>query len=234
MVLFFFCSFGINIGYSLCQLPRGVTQVTVTPLNSVEADLHFYLRDKRGINLPTFSVVVADVLAFTSSVNRSGFRIAFTELLRCDGRIADRSFIEAADLLVDYHLRLANKSSRDLVRKSVLEAYFHAAGPQNVFEPPVKTQFVRSLRKWGPRDFAALLLSLYVFNSISLTVQEDIRAKMSDVRSFELYMLGLETICRDTVKAAANSVSLKEPGELWAREVLQHVEEQLLHAPSAV
>ena len=208
--------------------------MTVTPLNSVEADLHLYLRDKRTINLSAFSVVVADVVAFTSLVNRNGFRDAFAALPGTDERVMDRSFIEAADRIVDHHLRLVSGSRRDLVKKSVLEAYFHAAGPQNVFDPPAKTQFVRSLRKWGARDFAALLLSLYVFNSISLAIQDEIRVKMPDVRSFELYMLSLEAICRDTVKAAMKSVSLKEPGELWAREVLQHVEEQLLHASSAV
>ena len=207
--------------------------MTVIQLTKVEADLHLYLQDESVLISADFSAVVGDVIAFTSSVVTNGLRKALGEVATTPNELENRSFLEVADVIVEHHLRLVRASEREIARKSLLEAYFHAAGPQYVFEPPSKTSFVRLLRKWGTRDFAALLLSLHLFNSISLAVQDKVRAKMPDIRSFELYMLGLESVCRDSVRTAIQNVH-GEPGPLWAREVASHIEEQLLHVASPV
>ena len=104
-----------------------------------------------------------------------------------------------------------------------MEAYIHLAGPQAVFGPPGKTRLVRSLRKYGDRDFAGLIFSLYVFNVISLAIQDKVREKMEDARSFELYMLGVEAICRETVECALKKSGPKVD-RAWASAVARNIE----------
>ena len=59
-------------------------------------------------------------------------------------------------------------------------------------------------------------------------MQDDVRVRMPDVKFFELYMLGLETVCRDTVNDAIKSRRL-EVDERWLKAVAESIEAQLLH-----
>src|SRR5262249_15117374 len=150
--------FFTNFGYSLLFPPkRRGTLVTATRLGSIEADLRLYLRENYAPVSPEFTAVVGDVIRFTSAVVEKGFRRALAELGNSVDGLADRGFIEVADVIVEHHLRLEHGPDRELVRKSALEAYLHACGPQYAFEPPAKTEFLRSLRRWNSRDFAAQL-----------------------------------------------------------------------------
>ena len=49
---------------------------------------------------------------------------------------------------------------------------------------------------------------------------------MPDAKTFELYMLGLETICRDAVKAALNTEET-DVHQRWTRALARKVEMQL-------
>jgi hypothetical protein len=60
-----------------------------------------------------------------------------------------------------------------------------------------------------------------------MAIQDEIRAKTPDVRGFELYMLGLEAICRNAVKVAVQAES-SAPRETWAAAVARRIEDQLL------
>jgi hypothetical protein len=208
--------------------------VTVAELCSLEADLYSYLRKKNRIISAGFSAVIGDVIQFTSMVIERGLTNALGEITPNGRELADESFIKVADLVAEHHLRLIAEPDREIVRKSLLEAYFHAAGPQRVFEPAAKTHFLQSLRRFGTRDFAALLLSLFVFNSISIAIQDEVRGRMPDIRSFEIYMLGLENICRDAVRTAVELSTSKKPDDDWVRAVAEHVERQLVRASSSV
>jgi hypothetical protein len=140
--------------------------------------------------------------------------------------LADRPFVQIADVIVEHHIRLVQGPDRDIVRKSLLEAYIHAAGPQDAFDPVGKTRLARSLRQSGAAKFAALIFSLHLFNVVSLEIQDEVRADMPDAKTFELYMLGLETICRDAVKAALNTEET-EVDKPWTRALARKVEMQL-------
>jgi hypothetical protein len=61
---------------------------------------------------------------------------------------------------------------------------------------------------------------------VSLEIQDEVRADMPDAKTFELYMLGLETICRDAVKAALNTKET-EVDKPWTRALARKVEMQL-------
>jgi hypothetical protein len=199
-----------------------------------------------------FLDVLEDVSGLAAAIIRDGFREAVGRLPNFVPGSADRPFIEIADAIVEHHTRLVRGPDRDIVRKSLLEAYIHAAGPQYAFGSVGKTRLVRSLRQSGATKFAALIFSLHLFNVISLDIQDDLRADMADAKTFELYMLGLETICRDAVKSALNAIETEganggplydQPGShspplqlgtdgRWARALAANVEMQL--AQSAV
>jgi len=206
--------------------------VTPTQLGNIEAELHVYLRNKDVQISTEFSAVVDDVIVFTSAVVKTGLRKALANLPNGSDGLADRPFIEVADVVVEHHLRWVPEGEREITRKSLLEAYFHACGPQYVFEPPAKTQFFRSLRRQGPREFGVLLLSLHLFNTISIAIQDEVRLKMTDIRSFEVYMLGLEAVCRDMVKAAIESSDRSNLSKHWIHAVVNHIHGHLIHVAS--
>ena len=202
--------------------------MTAFQLARIKADLHRYLRDTKPLISLEFSAVVADVTGFTAAILQKGFRKALAQLPNTSEGLSGRPFIEVADVIVEHHLRFVKETEREIARKSLLEAYIHAAGPRDVFAPPGKTRLVTSLRRAGPRNFAALLFSLHTFNVVCMTIQDKVRTKMPDVQSFELYMLGAETICRDIVTDAVKTQGT-ELDERWARAVAESVEAELLH-----
>lgn len=201
--------------------------MTELPLSDIKSDLSQYLRKWNALRSPEIRAVVADVSAFASLAIRMGIEKALAQLPNFIEGMTDRLFLDVADFIVEHHLRLVHEADRDVVRKSLLEAYIHAAGPRQVFKRPAQTAFERVLRRSDPRAFAALFLSLHVFNVVSLAAQDEIRTKMPDVESFESYMNGVETICRNMVKAAFEA-ERSEVDELWPAAMTQNLEVQFL------
>ena len=199
-------------------------------LATIKADLHRYLSNRKSLLSLEFNAVVEDVAAFTSAVICEGFDRALAALPNFFQELLGRPFIEVADVIAEHHLRFAQTSERDVVRKSLLEAYIHAAGPQYVFRPPDQKRILRSLRRAGPRNFVAMLFSLHVFNLISMAIEDEVRVKMTDVTTFELYMLGVETICQTVVKGAVKN-ERTVVDERWVKAVAMNIEAQLLNIP---
>jgi hypothetical protein len=201
--------------------------VTPVQLAQVKADLRRYLRAKDSLFSPEFSAVVADVATFVSAILRDGLDQAIAQLPKTSKGLSDRPLIEVADVIVEHHLRFAKDEDREVIRKSLLEAYIHAAGPQYVFERPAKTRLGRSLHHSGVVNFAALLFSLHTFNLVGMAIQDKLRAEMPDVKRFELFMLAVEGICRNVVEAAIQTqrASLDEK---WAKAVAKTIEAEIL------
>ena len=59
--------------------------------------------------------------------------------------------------------------------------------------------------------------------------QDDVHARIGDLKSFEIYMLGIEAVCRDAVTAA---MKIPDGGldEAWAASVCGNIEAQFLQS----
>jgi hypothetical protein len=178
-----------------------------------------------------FTTVVNDVVSCAFEIAGNGFERALARRRDFPRGLFELPFIEIAEILVDYHLRFMEGRERDIARKSLLEAYIHAAGPERVLVQPRRTRFVRSLRGSDPRQFAAMLFSLFVFNVLSRAIDDEVRTRVSDVKQFELYMLNVETICRSVVEDAVKSVPLvaTQPDKCWIKTVAQNINSRLRH-----
>ena len=199
--------------------------------SSIRADLQEYVGRQRGLIPPEFSQVAADISLFTSAISRCGLQIALSQSAAFRNVDPGSLFIEVAETIVWHHICFIRESERDIVRKSLLEAYTHAAGPQYILEPFSKTLLVKSLSRSGSsRKFVTMCFSLYVFNLISMGVQDDLRGRVPDEKPFQLYMSRVEAICRDAVTAAVKR-QRAEVDETWATAVARSVEEQLRTYP---
>jgi hypothetical protein len=194
---------------------------------SLALDLRRYLNHRSTLFNPEMNAVVAEVNGFMSAVLRSGFRTAVTELLFGVDVRFDRPFIEVCNAIIDRQVRPLEPAHRDLVGKSLFEAYIYFAGTEYAFEPATKTRFMHTLRRREVKGFAELFLSLHLFNVIAMEIQEKVNGVMPDLRSFELYMLNLEALCRDIVTQAMK-IPDGELDERWAIAVHKFVDEQLL------
>ncbi len=192
-----------------------------------QAELRRYLQCKRPLFPPQFNDVVADVVMFTSSSLRDGFQIALANIAANTKVWPDRSFIQVCDAIVEHHIRDIKSTEKELVAKSLFEAYIHFAGPQHVFEHVSRTRFTRSLRRRGAKGFAATFLSLHLFNMVCREICEDVTARMPDQQSYELYMFGVEAMCRDVV-AHAMELADGEVNGRWGAEIVSAIEAQLL------
>lgn len=190
------------------------------------ADLQTYLQGKIIRFAPGLEKVIAEINNFTSAILQSGLQAALASL-GVDIRAAGRPFIEVCDAIVEYNIRVLNDTDRELVGKSLFEAYMYAAGSEHAFEPASRTQLVQSLRRRRTKGFAALFLSLHLFNTISLEIQGDVRESLKDLKSFEIYMLGIEAICREIVEDAMK-IADGNLDEQWAGVVCKKIEARLL------
>jgi hypothetical protein len=193
----------------------------------LEADLRRYLQGKKTLFDPEIHKLVSEINKFTRAILRDGFEKAVAQLRLGVKLASDRPFIEVCDAIIDHHTRALKKTETELVGKSLFEAYIYAAGSEHAFESASKTQIVRSLRRRGAKGFASLFLSLHLFNVISLQIQDDVHARIADLKSFEIYMLGIEAVCRDTVTAAMK-IPDGELDETWAASVCDNIDAQLL------
>ena len=193
----------------------------------VETDLRHYLQNRSTLISPEINHVVADVNRFTSAVATEGFHKALAEIGIDLELRADRPFIEICDAMIEHHVRFVPEAERQLVAKSLFEAYVYFAGPQHVFEPASRTRLIRSLQRRGAKSFAALFLSLHLFNVISMHIRDDVSARIHNVKSFERYMLNVEAKCRDVVRRAVE-IPTEQLDERWAAAVRHNIEAQLL------
>jgi hypothetical protein len=175
---------------------------------------------------PEINDVVANVMRFTSACCRGGFREALASFPAETTMQADCPFIQVCEAIVECHVRGIREEERELVGKSLSEAYIHFAGPQHVFEPAGKTRFVHSLRRSGAKDFVAVFLSLHLFNVICREICDEVAAKMPDQETYELYMFDMETMCRDVVSLAMELPD-GDLGEQWAATIVRSIETQL-------
>jgi len=209
--------------------PQGELRSVVAPqIASIKTDLYQFLGKTGVLVCAEFAVVIEGVALFTSAIVRDGLPKAIAGLPGLTRDILSRPFIEVADTIAEHHVRFVQSPEREIIRKSILEAYIHAGGPEAVFGPTGKSRLVRSLRQYGERNFAGLIFSLHLFNVISLTIQDDVREHMSDARSFELYMLGVEEVCRESVDCALKNCPSARIDRSWAAVVTRHIELQLL------
>jgi hypothetical protein len=197
---------------------------------SIKADLQKYLIKECGLISPEFIKVVVDVNLFTSVISHDGIEVAFAQLA-APASLHGRPFIEVAEAIVEHHLRFVREPELEILRKSLHEAYTHVAGPQYILEPLSKTLLLRALGRSGSsRKFVTMLFSLHVFNLICMGFQDELRARLPDEKSFQLYMSTVEAICCDAVTAAVKSHRAKVD-EKWATDVARSIEAQLLHSP---
>jgi len=203
--------------------------VTELQLANIKADLSQYLHKGNALPLtsPELSAVVSDLNNFAGSVLADGLEIALLQIPNVAEGLPERPFLEVAEVIVNHHLRLVRELDRDILRKSLLEAYIQIAGPRSVFKPSLQTGLVKSLRRNGPRDFVGLFLSYHVFNVVNLAIQDEIRAKVSDIEGYELYMVAVETACRDAVKRALENQTT-EINEHWVDVVTKGIQAELL------
>jgi hypothetical protein len=203
--------------------------VTELQLASIKADLSQYLHKGNALPLtsPELSAVVSDLNAFASSVLDEGLETALLEIPNVPEGLSEKPFLEVAEVIVNHHLRLVRELDRDILRKSLLEAYIQIAGPRSVFKPSLQTGLVKSLRRNGPRDFVGLFLSYHVFNVVNLAIQDEIRTKVHDIESYESYMLAVETVCRDAVKRALENQTT-DINEYWVDAVTKGIQVELL------
>jgi hypothetical protein len=195
-------------------------------LASFQAELRRYLQDKNELFSSQINEVVADVIRFSSASLHDGFRMALTRLTT-DAKVwPNRSFIQLCEAIVEHHIRDIKAGERELVGKSLFEAYIHFAGPEHVFEPRHKTRFMRSLRRYGAKGLAALFLSLHLFNVVCREIGDDVACKMPDQQSYELYMFRVEAMCRDIV-ARAMELPDDELDARWAAGIVRAIEAQL-------
>jgi hypothetical protein len=194
---------------------------------SIKADLQEYLRKKDGLISPDFSRVVADVSSFTAAISRDGLQMAFVQSTAHGNVDPGRTFIEVAETIVEHHLRFVKEPERAIVRKSLLEAYTHVAGPQYILEPFSNTLFASSICRSGSRKFVTMLFSLHAYNLICMGFLDDLRARVPDENSFQLYASRLEGICCDAVTAVVQSQRGKLD-EKWATAVAKGIEAQFL------
>jgi hypothetical protein len=204
--------------------------VVALPVASIKSDLPQYLQNKPVLIPATFGAVLEDVAFFTAAIVQDGLAKAFARLPGFTPDFLQRPFIAVADIIAEHHVRFIQGAEREIIRKSVLEAYIHAGGPRAVFGPTGKTRLVRSLRRYGERNFAGLIFSLHLFNVISLAIQDKVRENMTDARSFELYMLGVEEICRESVDCAIKTSGAARVDRDWAAAVMRHIERQLMES----
>ena len=201
---------------------------TASGFTSFQAELRRYLHNKSVLFSPQINGVVADVVEFASAGLRDGFRTALNRLTT-DAKVwPTRTFIEFCEAIVEHHTRDVRPAEQELIGKSLFEAYIHFAGPQHAFEHVSRTRFTRSLRRRGAKGFAATFLSLHLFNMVCREICEDVTARMPDQQSYELYMFGVEAMCRDVV---AHAVELAD-GEVngrWGAEIVSAIEAELFH-----
>jgi hypothetical protein len=198
------------------------------PALNLELQLRMHLRHRTMLIPSEVDEVLLGVNQFTAAIIQNGFRTAVTQVLGSAKVRLDRPFIEVCDGIVEHHLRtIEEEALRNLLSKSLFEAYLYFAGTQYAFDPPGKTRLSRSLRLHGVKGFAELFLSLHLFNVVSLEIQDTVAARMTNLRAFEIYMLGIEAVCRDIVARALKSWR-GEPDELWAAGVRRNIEQQLI------
>ena len=201
----------------------------VNPVGVFEAALRRHFRGRKNFLPLEIKDVIEDVIGFIFAILHDGFRSALAQSINDVKVNPDRPIVEVCDAIVEHHIRMVRTPDREIIGKALFESYVHFAGPDRVFEPESKTRLMRALRRLGVKGFIASFLSLYVFSKVTFEIQEATAAHLPDLKSLEVYMLGIETVCRDVVTRAMK-IPERELDAEWAAIVCRNIEAQLLHA----
>jgi hypothetical protein len=104
-----------------------------------------------------------------------------------------------------------------IFRKSLEETLFEAAGLNDALNAFGLVEGLRRFRdRGGLKGFIKLFLSLYVFNAVWIEIQDLVRLRVDDARSFEASMKAVERVCLELVRSEFQRWENK--GELNQRE----------------
>jgi hypothetical protein len=198
----------------------------------VAAQTAFHYLKKTPCLFPAeITEVVVKTCRLSSSILEVGLESALAQSgIRRAG--LKRPFIEVCDTIVEHFTHNVSEELRECVKKSLCEAYIYFAGPKYVFEPTGKTRFLRTLKHRGSRNFAALFLSLYLFNLICAEINSvlPLETEFAAMTSDGLHIFHLDAVSRDLVSAAVRDEEDKSSGELgegWAAVVCRNIEVRL-------
>jgi len=183
-----------------------------------------------------FPAEIIQVLVKTCRLSSSILEVGLEEALAQSGirraGLTKRPFIEVCDTIVEHFTHTVREELRECVKKSLCEAYIYFAGPKYVFEVTGKTRFLRTLKHRGSRNFAALFLSLYLFNLICAEINSvlPLETEFAAMTSDGLHVFHLDAVSRDIVSAAVRDSEDKSDGKLgdrWAALVCRTIEARL-------
>jgi len=191
-----------------------------------------YLKKRPSLFPPEVTEVLLKTCRLSSSILEVGFERALAQSGIRPAGVIKRPFIEVCDTIVEHFTHNVEEEPRECVKKSLCEAYIYFAGPKYVFELTSKTRFIRTLKHRGTKNFAALFLSLYVFNLICVEVASalPLETEFAAMTSDRLHVFHLDAVSRDIVSAAmkdSEDKSVEKLGEEWAALVCRNIEAHL-------
>ena len=191
-----------------------------------------YLKKRPSLFPPEITEVLLKTCRLSSSILEVGFEKALAQSGVRRAGLLKRPFIEVCDTIVEHLTHKVEEELRECVKKSLCEAYIYFAGPKYVFELTSKTRFIRTLKRRGSKNFAALFLSLYLFNLICVEINSalPLETEFSAITSDRLHVFHLDAVSRDIVSAAVRDSEDKSDGKLgdrWAALVCRTIEARL-------
>jgi hypothetical protein len=89
-----------------------------------------------------------------------------------------------------------------IFRKSFEETLFEAAGLNDEFNGFDLVEGLRRFRdRSGLKGFIEQFLSLYIFNTVWIEIQDSVRLRVDDARSFEASLKTVERVCLELVRS---------------------------------
>jgi len=191
-----------------------------------------YLKKRPSLFPPEITEVLLKTCRLSSSILELGFERALTQSGIGPAGLIKRPFIEVCDTIAEHVTDNVAEELRECVKKSLCEAYIYFAGPKYVFELTSKTRFIRTLKRRGSKNFAALFLSLYLFNLICVEINNalPLETEFSAITSDRLHVFHLDAVSRDIVSAAVRDSEDKWEEKLggeWAALVCGNIEAHL-------
>ena len=211
----------------------GTMRVPAVKSYDVAAQTAFhYLKKRASLFPPEITEVLLKTCRLSSSILEVGFERALAQSGIRPAGLIKRPFIEVCDAIVEHVTHNVEEELRECVKKSLCEAYIYFAGPKYVFELTSKTRFIRTLKRRGSKNFAALFLSLYVFNLVCAEINSalPLETEFAAMTSDGLHVFHLDAVSRDLVSAAvrdAEDKSGEKLGEGWAALVCRNIEARL-------
>jgi hypothetical protein len=118
-------------------------------------------------------------------------------------RIAKREVATDAVGAIGKELSLRVRGIKGAIfRKSLEETLLEAVGLNDEFKGFDFAEWLRRFRdRCGLKGFIELFLSLYVFNTVWIEIQDSVRLRADDARAFEASMEVVERVCIELVRS---------------------------------